>query len=490
MRNVIGRNAEIKEFEEVYCSKKAELVAVYGRRRVGKTFLIKSFFQSKECIHFQMTGIYKGTLRQQLARFSKELGATFYNGATLKVSADWMEAFDELTKAVSQVSEKNKKIILFFDELPWMVTRKSGAVSALEYFWNRHWSDNEKIKLIVCGSAASWIIKKIIKNRGGLHNRITRKMRLLPFNLHDTFLFLKKIGYSCDQDQALKIYMIMGGVPFYLMQLKKNYSIDQNIDKLFFNSGGLLFDEFSEVFSSLFENSDHYEELISLIAKHKEGVSRKILKEKNKMTGEGGRLTKRLEDLENAGFITVHTPFEHEKRGVFYRISDSYCYFYLKWIRVIKTRLQQDRHSQFWKKTLHTPEYFNWMGYAFENVCYQHIPQIKTALDLEDFSLSSSWRFTPKKNTTEKGAQIDLLFDRDDRAITLCEIKYTESPFLIDKQYVEQLNQKMTVFKKVTRTKKQLFLALISANGVKQNSYSKELLSGVVTSDDLFEREM
>lgn len=490
MRNVIGRNAEIEEFEEIYRSKKAELVAVYGRRRVGKTFLIKSFFQSKECTYFQMTGIYKGTLRQQLARFSKELGVAFYNGATLKVSADWMEAFDELTKAINQTSEKNKKMVLFFDELPWMVTRKSGAVSALEYFWNRHWSDNNKIKLIVCGSAASWIIKKIIRNRGGLHNRITHKMRLLPFNLHDTFLFLKKIGYPCDQNQALKVYMIMGGVPFYLMQLKKNYSIDQNINKLFFNSNGLLFDEFSEVFSSLFENSEQYEELISLIARHKDGISRKMLKEKNKMTGEGGRLTKRLEDLESAGFISTYIPFGHKQLGVSYKISDSYCYFYLKWIKTIKHNLQQDRHSQCWKKMLHTPEYFNWMGYAFENVCYQHIPQIKSALELEDFSLSSSWRFIPKKNTPGKGAQIDLLFDRDDRAITLCEIKYTASPFVIDRQYAEQLKQKIDVFKKVTRTKKQLFLALISASGVKQSSYSRELLSGVVTSADLFEKEV
>ncbi len=429
-------------------------------------------------------------MKKQLARFCKELGETFYNGAPLKTSADWMDAFDELLKAIEKITDKNRKIILFFDELPWMATKKSGVVSALEYFWNRHWSDNKKIKLIVCGSAASWIIKKIIKNRGGLHNRITRKMRLLPFNLHDTALFLKKIGYPSNQEQVLKIYMIMGGVPFYLMQLKKNYSIDQNIDKLFFNSNGILFDEFNEVFLSLFEHSEQYEELINLIADRKEGISRIALRKKNKLTGEGGRLTKRLEDLEDAGFIASHTPFGHKKLGLLYRISDPYCYFYLKWIKEIKNNLKQDRNSKFWKKIIHTPEYYNWMGYSFENICYQHIQQIKTALELEDFSLSSTWRYIPKKDSADRGAQIDLLFDRGDRAITLCEIKYTESSFAIDKHYAEKLRQKVTVFEKITRTHKQLFLAMISANGVKKTIYSEELLCGVVTRDDLFRDEI
>lgn len=485
MRDIVGRKSELKELEEIFLSNRAEFVAVYGRRRVGKTFLIKTFFQSKKCIYFQMTGIYKGTIDKQLMQFSKELGRTFYPGAAMKVPLDWMEAFEQLFSAIKLI-EKTKKIILFFDELPWMATRKSGVVSALEYFWNRHWSDDKRIKLIVCGSAASWIIKKIVRNRGGLHNRVTRKMRLLPFNLHETYQFLQKLKLNCTENKALKIYMIMGGIPFYLMQLKKSNSIDQNVNKLFFDPNGFLFDEFDDIFSSLFDNSDQHEELINLIAKSHDGLSRKILEEKNRLTGKGGRLTKRLENLENAGFIKTYIPFGHKKLGLFYRISDPYCFFYVRWIKPIKNKLQQDYTSAHWKKIINTPEYYNWMGYAFENVCYQHLREIKTALSLEESSMASPWRYAPKKGTIEHGAQIDLLFDRNDQAITICEIKYTDSPFLIDKEYAQKLKKKIDIFQKITRTKSQLFLTIIAASGVKKNMYSEELINNIVTIDDLF----
>lgn len=485
MRDIVGRKSELKELEEIFLSGCAEFTAVYGRRRVGKTFLIKTFFQSKKCVYFQMTGIYRGTIDKQLLRFSKELGTAFYNGAAMKVPSDWMEAFDQLFSAIKLV-EKTKKVILFFDELPWMATRKSGVVSALEYFWNRHWSDDKRVKLIVCGSAASWMIKKIVRNRGGLHNRVTRKIRLLPFSLRETYQFLQKRQLKFTKEQALKIYMIMGGIPFYLMQLKKSSSIDQNISKLFFDPNGFLFDEFDDIFSSLFDNSEQYEEIITLISKNHDGLSRKELEKKNKLTGKGGRLTKRLENLENAGFIKTYMPFGHKKLGLFYRISDPYCYFYTRWIKPIKNKLQQDYTSSYWKNIINTPEYYSWMGYAFESVCYQHLREIKTALFLEESCMASPWRYAPKKGSIESGAQIDLLFDRNDDAITICEIKYTDHPFLIDKDYSQRLKKKIDVFQKITRTKNQLFLVMLSVSGLKKNMYSEELISNIITIDDLF----
>ncbi len=434
-----------------------------------------------------MTGIYKGALNSQLSRFSKELGETFYRGATIKASSSWMDALEELTHAIKQ-TPKNKKIIIFFDELPWMSTRKSGVISAIEYFWNRHWVNDKRVNLIVCGSAASWIIKKIIKNKGGLHNRVTRKIRLLPFNLYETSLYLKYIGYQCNPQQTLKLYMIMGGIPFYLNQLKKNYSIDQNIDNLCFNFDGILFDEFNEVFSSLFENSEQYKELVTLIGKYKDGIQRNILDVKNKLTGKGGRLTKRLEDLEDAGFITSYIPYGHKKLGVFYRISDEYCYFYLKWIEPIKNQIKQNKTSKFWRANINTPGYFGWLGYVFENLCYKHLHQIKRALNLEENSFGSPWRYIPRKDKTETGAQIDLLFEREDDAISICEIKCTDASFVIDKTYADVLKKKIEIFKKVTRTTKQIFLTLISLNGIKENQYSKELVHDVVTLSSLFEK--
>jgi len=486
MITIIGRELEKHELEEAYLSKKAELIAVYGRRRIGKTYLIKNFFQSKKCVYFQTVGIYQGLIKNQLARFSKELGKTFYQGAELKPTNNWIDAFYELTKAINLIP-KNKKIVLFFDELPWLATRKSNILPALEYFWNRYWSNDNRLKLIVCGSAASWIIKKIIKNRGGLHNRVTRKLRLLPFNLEDTHLYLKYLGYTCSLQQTLKLYMIMGGIPFYLNNLKKNSSVDQNINKLFFNTTSLFFNEFDEVFLSLFDNAAQYKSLLILIAQHRDGLPRnRIIKESNNIIAQGGRLTQQLEDLEDAGFIASYMPLGHKKLGVYYRISDEYCYFYLKWLAPIKETLKQEEVTHYWKRIINTPEYFGWLGYAFENICFKHITLIKKALHIDETALSSPWSYRPQKGSAEKGAQIDLLFDRADDAITLCEIKYSNEPFTIDKQYAKILTQKMNIFREKTRTKKQLFLAMITATGLKPTMYSEELVSSSMILEDFF----
>lgn len=484
MESIIGRTFEKEELQEAYDSKRAELIAIYGRRRIGKTYLIRNFFKAKKSVYFQITGVYQGALETQLARFAKAIGETFYYGATLQPPVSWMEAFEQLTKAIALVP-KNKKVVVFFDELPWLATRKSGILSALEYFWNCYWSDDKRLKIIVCGSAASWIIKNIIKNRGGLHNRVTRKLRLLAFNLKETYGYLKHMGYAYNFQQCLKLYMVMGGIPFYLNNLKKSYSIDQNVDRLFFNSTGLFFNEFDEIFSSLFDNSKQYKDLVMLISKHKSGISRKMLDESGVLSGRGGRLSQRLEDLEDAGFITSYTPFAHKKLGTFYRISDEYCYFYLKWIEPIKAKLEQENTTA-WKRVLNTPEYFGWLGYVFENVCYKNIVSIKKALYIDETALTSPWSYRPRKGSAELGAQIDLLFDRADNAITLCEIKYSDQPFVIDKKYSEILQQKVRVFKEKTRAKKQLFLALITANGVKNNMYAEALLNGSVKLEDFF----
>ena len=481
---IVGRTAEKEELTAAYQSQEAEFIAIYGRRRIGKTYLIKHFFQTMPCRYFQTTGIYKGTLEQQLTRFAKELGAAFYQDASMNVSTNWMEAFDALSRAIETAT--GKKIILFFDELPWMSTPKSGLLSALEYFWNRHWSSNPKIKLVVCGSSASWILRKIIKNKGGLHNRVTRKIRLKPFSLNETEQYLKHQGCHFDQARVAKLYMALGGIPFYLKQIKPQLSVDQNINELFFNRDSNLFDEFDEVFSSLFSSSESYIEIIRLIANRHDGLPRNALDVQNKLTGKGGRLTKRLEDMETAGFISTYLPFGVKKKGIFYRISDEYCHFYLRWVDPIKNRIKQELDLSYWQGLIHTAEYHNWLGYAFENLCFKHLSAIRKALKISADSLSSPWRYIPKTGAEENGAQIDLLFDRRDDAITLCEIKYTETAFIITKTYAELLKRKIAVFKKQTKTSKQIFLILISAHGLKQNAYSTELISAVVQLEQLF----
>lgn len=335
MDKIIGRIKEKAKLENVYNSREAELVAIYGRRRIGKTFLIKNFYKARPCVFFHVTGIKNAKLSQQLRQFYKIIGETFYRGASISGENNWISAFEELTKAI-KLTPRNKKIVLFFDELPWLATKRSDLIQALDYFWNRHWIDIKKIKLIVCGSSASWIINKLIHDKGGLHNRITDKIILKPFNLKETKCFLNHYGIKLNENQILEIYMTFGGIPYYLKQIKRGLTATQNINEICFSKEGILFNEFDKVFSSLFDESEAYKELIILISNSREGMSREQIEKKNKLTGKGGRLSKRLSDLEIAGFINGFIPLGHEKRGVYYRLLDEYSHFYLTWIKAAK----------------------------------------------------------------------------------------------------------------------------------------------------------
>ena len=486
MDTIIGRKSELALLAEVFASKRAEFVAVYGRRRVGKTYLIKNFFGNKKALFFHVTGIKGGLLEMQLERFTQVLGDVFYQGTVLKPFKSWIEAFDALTKVIDNMSS-TKKIILFFDELPWMATPKSNLISALEYFWNRHWTDNKRLKLIVCGSSASWMMDKVIKNRGGLHNRTTQRINLHPFSLCETEKFLHHYDHRLNRKQLLKLYMIVGGVPFYLQQLNKHHSLDKNINDLFFSPDSLFFNEFDEVFASLFDEDESYKEIVKLIAGSHQGLLRKDVEKKIKLTGKGGRLTKRLADLEAAGFIASHIPSGHAKRGTYYRLTDEYCYFYLKWVKPIKNELKKRQHVTYWQQAAQTATYKTWVGYAFENICFKHIAEIRSALGLPDSLIGASWRYVPTKKNAQQGAQIDLLFLQPPDVMTLCEIKHTDKPFVLEQEDYSNLQNKLAVYERETRSKVQCYFALITAFGAKNTPYLKKLYAQVVTADCFFE---
>lgn len=486
MNDILGRKEEQQELIEAFNSKKAEFIVLYGRRRVGKTFLIEEFFSTKPCIYFHVTGVQDGLLKEQLHEFAKQIGKTFYNGADIAPAASWMNAFKELTKAVNN-APPTQPIVLFIDELPWLATKRSRVLQALDYYWNHYWSKNDRLKLVVCGSSASWIIKNIIHNKGGLHNRYTRDILIKPFSLHETKEFLENKNIKLSDKQVLQLYMAIGGVPHYLEKIKKSLSASQNIDHLCFRENGILFSEFDKLFKSLFDDAKAYIELMTIISKSREGISRSYIEEHSKLSSKGGTLTDRLNDLELAGFIKLFLPLQHQRQGVYYRVIDEYSYFYLKWIKPERqSLLAHESNNQYWTNKAGTSTHQAWMGYAFESLCYKHISQIKQALKIPAGARAGVWRYTPKKGTEEKGAQIDLLFERNDDTITLCEIKCTDEPFVIDKAYYNALQNKIAVYKKVTKTSKQIFVAFVSASGVKDTIYSEEIVCGVATLDDLF----
>lgn len=486
MKKIIGRKKEQNILENIFRSEKAEFLAVYGRRRVGKTYLIQHFFESKKTILFNVTGSLNTPMTEQIDNFTSQLGEVFYGGAQIIREKNWNKSFQLLTEAITK-TDKNQKIILFFDELPWMATKNSRILQNLDYYWNQYWSFDNRIKLIVCGSSASWIINKIINNKGGLYNRITHSILLEPFNLRETKEFLIQRKFKLSNQQITELYMILGGIPHYLEKLQKSLSIRQNVEELAFSKQSFLFSEFDNLFHSVFNNADLYTALIKNIAQKKSGISQEELFKETAIISKGGRVTDKLKALEEAGFIISFTPYLHSKKGIYYKVIDEYTLFYLNWIEPAKkTLLKRGVKKNYWESMTKTPTWENWAGYAFEAICYKHLTQISDALDIAATATPNGWRYMPTKKDKEMGAQIDLLFDRQDDSMTLCEIKYTNQPFIIDKSYSSALNRKVTVFRQQTRTQKQLFIAFISANGLKPTLYSQEMVSGLVTLDDLF----
>ncbi len=487
MEQIIGRQKEIKLLEDKISEGNSEFIVVYGRRRVGKTYLIKQFFSNKKTILFEQTGINNGSISEQLAIFAQAISHSFYQDAPLAVPLNWMDALKLLTTAMDK-TPKNKRITLFFDELPWLASAKSGFLKALEYYWNTNWSYRKKLILIVCGSAASWMIENIIYAKGGLHNRITAKIALQPFSLTETEQYLRYRGIQLTQQHILHLYMAIGGIPHYLKSIKKGLSAHQNINNICFHSDGLLFSEFKILFHSLYEDPETYITIIRSLARKATGLSRSELINITKIP-DGGYLNIRLRSLEDAGFIRTFLPVGHTRRGVHYKIIDEYTLFYLTWIEpIIKNTVGTNLTEHYWDSIIKKGSWYSWAGHAFESICFKHIDLIKKALGIDHIpSLCSDWQYRSEKNNTDdQGAQIDLVFDRDDNCVNLCEIKYTEKPFVLTKEYAKIIMTKENVYKKQSRSKKQLFWTLITANDVSKSDLTKNIFSRFVTLKDLF----
>lgn len=484
--SILCRDVEEKILYTLFKSNKPEFLALYGRRRVGKTYLIRRYFNGKSCIFFNATGKKDGSFKEQIAHFVQSIGDAFYSGMKPEVPQNWDGVFNLLTQAINNASLKTK-IILFIDELPWLATRRSGLLGTIDYYWNHYWSMDNRIKLIVCGSSASWIIDNIINNKGGLHNRVTQTLCLEPFNLASTKKFLKSNGVKLNNKQITEIYMVTGGVPYYLSQVETNKSSTQAIEKLVFKPQALLLNEFNNLFRSLFDAYEPVVEMIEAIARHRDGIGQEKLFNSLKKSSKGETALKRLKALEDAGFIISFIPHMHKEKGVFYKVIDEYTLFYLHWIRPLKkTKLAKALEEGYWQQMRQTPKWASWAGKTFEAICYKHLKEIRRALELPLTSVPNAWRYSPKKLSAEEGTQIDLLFDRPDSCINICEIKYTDKPFQIDKAYAANLIKKVRVFKRQTKTDKHIFISIISASGLKNTVYSEDLISGVITLEDLF----
>jgi uncharacterized protein len=473
---IIGREYEIGQLDNMLQSGRPEFLAVYGRRRVGKTFLIRQYLKRQIVFHF--TGTQNGIREAQLQNFYDEYAARAGARREKAVPASWQQAFSYLAAWLKTLPPQKNKYVVFIDEMPWADTPKSGFVPALDFFWNHHLSGMGHIMLVACGSATSWIKKNLINARGGLYNRVTRRIKLRPFNLHETKLYTDYLGAKLTPYQLVEVYMAMGGIPFYLKEIGKSRSAVQLIDEICFSPQGLLHNEYAQLYHSLFKNADYHIKIIELLAASPQGLARDMIAQKTKLSE--ATLSRTLEELVECDFISMYDPLFNKKKDAIYKLTDLYSLFYLKFI---KGNRKGGRGT--WKRLSEQPAYTAWGGYAFENICMQHIEQIKKALGISGiYSRTYSWLF--RGNQTYPGCQIDMLIDRTDQTINLCEAKFTKGSFVVNKSYAGKLRQKKAIFREVAKTKKGIFTTLLTTFPAVRNGHYLELIDNEVTMDALF----
>lgn len=473
METIIGRSTEIKLLTRAVKSGKPEFVALYGRRRVGKTFLVNQLFRSQ--FAFKMTGVIEGTLKDQFTAFADAMSDYGYDMP--KQPKDWMKAFIMLKNALKQKAETGQQCVIFIDELPAMDAENSNVAAAIGYFWNSWACMNDNIVLIICGSATSWMITNVIDSRGGLHDRITVEMPIHPFTLKETEEYLDSRRFVWNRQMILQAYMVFGGIPYYLSLLDPEESLVQNIDRMFFSLDVQMRGEFRRLFNTLYKNPDKYIDIVKALGKSGKGMTREELAGELKCAN-NGHMGKQLEDLVYCDLIRKNIVREKEikRKDAIYQLCDFFSLFYLTFID------RAEVEQQYWAHHINTPETNSWMGLAYERICIAHIQQIKHALRIDAIStLNYSWRSKTSKPTV----QIDIIIERADKIVNVCEVKYSQDEYLLDKEEYEKISRRRSTFIQETGLRHTPWITMITTEGIVRGKYT-DMIQSQIRLDDLF----
>lgn len=473
MNTIIGREQEIKKLSAAVDRVRPEFIALYGRRRVGKTFLINQMFRNQ--FAFKMTGVIEGTLKDQFTAFVDAMND--YGFDVPEQPKDWMQAFIMLKNALKKKVNNGEQCIVFIDELPAMDAEGSNVAGAIGYFWNSWASQYDNFVFIICGSATSWMITNVIDSKGGLHDRITVEMPIHPFTLKETEQYLEYQHFLWNRQMVLQAYMIFGGIPYYLSLLDKEESLVQNVDRLFFSQDIQMRREFRRLFNTLYKNPEKYIDIIKALNKSRKGLTREEIASELKCSN-NGHLGKQLEDLVCCDLIRKNIVREKEikRKDAIYQLCDFFSLFYLTFIE------RAEVEQQYWSHHINTPEVNSWMGLTYERICMAHIQQIKHSLHLDTIStLSYSWR----SKTSTPAAQIDIIIERADKIINICEVKYCQGEYNLDKDEYERIKKRKNAFIQETGLRHVPWLTMITTEGVARGKYS-EMIQTQVTLDDLF----
>lgn len=474
---IIGREDELSTISDLLKSGNSELLAITGRRRVGKTYLITESLKNQ--IIFEFVGTKNADMQSQLKKFDIELKKHFSNILNFKDLSDWIDAFEQLSICLSSVSHtRRKKHVVFLDEFPWIASKKSNFLAEFEYWWNTFGSRNN-IMVVISGSATSWIMENIINNKGGLYNRISHHIILQPFTLYETRKYLLSKKIRLDPYDVVQLYMTLGGIPHYLKAVKKGLSVQQNIKNMCFQKGGILTREFENLYAALFDQPQNYINIAKVLASKWKGLTRQEIARLTKIA-DGGTLTKSLESLEECSFIIKVHPFGSKTREVLYRIVDEFTIFYFAFMAKTGNTI-----NEAWGKSA---KYSSWQGYAFENICFRHQKGIAQALGISGIE-KYFCSFLHRGSSNSRGFQIDMLIDRSDNCINLCEMKFFNTRVIVDKKMASGLMNRRQDFLQLTATKKTVFTTIVTSYGIKSNDLSLNVVDSVVTLDQIMKQK-
>ena len=477
--NIVGRRQELVLIEEILTSKEPELVALWGRRRIGKTFLLKYGRGAIKNYYFEVTGQKDALQKVQLAHFNNIISEVFYSGQRIILPRNWNEAFDSLKKAINVIPENNIPVTLFFDEAAWLDSRRSGFLNALEHFWNTWASNTPRVKLFICSSTSSWIVGKILKGKGGWHRRVTRRIHLQPFNLSETKEYLQSRKINLSDADIINLYMILGGTAAYLKQVKRGLSLTAIVNDLFFTQSAFLKEEFDELFYSLFNSAEEYIKIVKALSLTRTGFTKKEIRAKTKIQS-GGHFSNYISNLEQSDFIESYTPFG--KRIKKYRLKDFYSLFYLTWI---KSRKQS--HVNSWQIIQESHAYKSWAGLSFETLCWNHIKNILANVGLANSNFNVSKFEFIAKDPNKESAQIDLLVDVNGAGVYILELKHHNKEFIMDSADRENLLKKRRVLSTQIKQNRSIFILLLCSAGVSKNENLEQVVDKVISSSVLFD---
>ena len=469
---MIGRQRELEDLTEYCRSSKAELICVYGRRRVGKTYLVENAFGG--LFSFSATGSEDKRDRTQLKVFHNALRQ--FGCQERYMPNDWFDAFGRLRSILESAdvarSMEGRRVV-FLDEFPWFASKRSEFLFAFADFWNSWASRQDDMVVIVCGSATSWIIKNLFENTGSLYNRITRQMYIAPFNLHETEQMAESLRLGWSRDAILQCYMVFGGLPYYIDMLDRRKSLAQNIDALCLDVHGPLKREVPHLMEATLGNSPLHRDILRKLSTSKAGIRRKDLVD-SLQDGNSGSLKRALDDLEKCGYIRKYKNRYEKRKPTVYQLVDPFLLFSFRFI--------EGKEPSSWSAFSGTQAYYAWRSNAFEIACLCHLRQIKHAIGISGVQTEC---FPWKSSMSDPGVQIDLVIERADKVTNLCEMKYTDEEFSIDEEHEQKLRYKRQVFLDESKTGNVCLLTLVSAHDLKESIHSWDI-AATVTADDLF----